>query len=47
MIHVKDLCNMVKDIAFNGFVGNNKRDKIPLPKSRYYFGVDNSKISQN
>lgn len=46
MIHVKDLCNIVRDLAFNGYVGRTKPDKIPLPKSRYYFGVDNSKTSQ-
>lgn len=47
MIHVKDLCNMVKDLGFNGYVGKQKREKIALPKSKYYFAIDNSKISQN
>lgn len=46
MIHLEDLCNIVKDIAFTGCVGNVKRDRIPLPKSRYYFAVDNAKTTQ-
>lgn len=46
MIHLEDLCNIVKDIAFTGYVGGVRRDKMPLPMSRYYFAVDNSNIKQ-
>lgn len=37
---------MVRDLAFTGIIGNVKRDRIELPKSRYYFAHDNSKTIQ-
>jgi hypothetical protein len=37
---------MVRDLAFTGIVGNVKRDRIPLPRSSYYFAIDNSKTTQ-
>jgi len=47
MIHLEDLCNIVRDIAFTGIVGGVKRDRISLPRSRYYFAVDSSKTTQH
>lgn len=46
MVHLEDLCNTVKDIAFQGYVGKEKRDKLKLPISNYYFAVDSSVITQ-
>lgn len=46
MIHLEDLCSIVKDIAFTGSVGGVKRNKIAVPKANYYFAVDNSKTTQ-
>lgn len=46
MIHVEDLCSTVKSIAFTGTVGGMKRDKIPTPKSQYYFAVDQANVTQ-
>lgn len=46
MIHIEDLCKMVKSIAFTGAVGGVKRDQTASSKSKYYFAVDSAKTTQ-
>jgi hypothetical protein len=48
MIHLEDLCRIVKAIAMNDqqFINKNGKNRMGYPKSRYYFALDNGKITQ-
>lgn len=42
MIHLEDLCAIIKSIAFAG----TKQDRPIAPKPNYYFAVDKAKVTQ-
>lgn len=46
MIHLNDLCSIVKNLAFAGEISSKSKSKEAFPQNRYFFAVDSASSTQ-
>lgn len=46
MIHLEDLCCIVKNLAFTGEINSKLKSKDVFPQNRYFFAVDSAPSTQ-